>query len=226
MCGRFTLTVDPAQLKLLLDLGEVPAELPPRYNIAPTQPVAVVADASSRKVELFRWGLIPSWAKDPSIGSRLINARAETLEEKPAYRAAFKRRRCAVLSDGFFEWKKLEEGKRATKQPYYIQLAEGQPFAFAGLWEVWHSPEGDELQTCTIVTTEPNRLMAGIHDRMPVILDKESMWDWIDPDASPVGLHALLKPYPAKAMKAFPISKLVNRPENDRPEVIAPLDSK
>jgi putative SOS response-associated peptidase YedK len=223
MCGRFTLTVDPAQLKLLLDLNEVPADLAPRYNIAPTQPVAAVASLQDRKVEMFRWGLIPSWAKDPSIGSRMINARAETLGEKPAFRAAFKRRRCAILADGFFEWKKVAEGKKETKQPYHIRLIDEQPFAFAGLWETWQSPEGDERRTCTIVTTTPNKLMAEIHDRMPVILNKESMWDWIDPGASSIALHALLQPYPAKQMKAYIVSKLVNRPENDRAEVIAPL---
>jgi putative SOS response-associated peptidase YedK len=223
MCGRFTLTVDPAQLKLLLDLNDVPTDLAPRYNIAPTQPVAVVASLQDRKVEMFQWGLIPSWAKDPSIGSRMINARAETLEEKPAFRAAFKRRRCTILADGFFEWKKVAEGTKETKQPYYIRLIDDQPFAFAGLWETWKSPEGDEKRTCTIVTTTPNKLMAEIHDRMPVILNKESMWDWIDLEASPIALHALMQPYPAKQMKIYTVSKLVNRPENDRSEIIAPL---
>ena len=226
MCGRFTLTVDPSDLQMTLDLGELPPDLEPHYNIAPTQPVAVVVDPQSRRVEMYRWGLIPSWAKDPTIGNRLINARAETLEEKPAFRTAFKRRRCAVLTDGFFEWKRAENGKRVTKQPYHIQLADAQPFAFAGLWEIWKSPEGQDLHTCTIVTTEPNDLMAEIHNRMPAILDKESMWDWLDPEASPISLHALLQPYPADRMKAYPISTLVNRPENDRPDVIKPIDTK
>jgi putative SOS response-associated peptidase YedK len=223
MCGRFTLTIDPAQLKLFLDLNDVPADLAPRYNIAPTQPVAVVTSAQDRKVEIFQWGLIPSWAKDPSIGSRMINARAETIEEKPAFRASFKRHRCLILADGFFEWKKILEGKKETKQPYCIRLKDDQPFAFAGLWDHWTSPTGDEKLTCTIITTAPNSLMAEIHDRMPVILDKDSMWDWLDLDASPIALHALLQAYPAKQMKAYPISKLVNRPENDSTEVIAPL---
>ncbi len=222
MCGRFTLTVDPAQLKLLLDLNDVPVDLAPRYNIAPTQTVAVVTSLQDRKVEMFQWGLIPSWAKDPSIGSRMINARAETLEDKPAFRAAFKRRRCAILADGFFEWKKVAEGKTETKQPYFIHLIDNQLFAFAGVWETWKSPEGDEKRTCTIVTTTPNKLMAEIHDRMPVILNKESMWDWIDPEASPIALHALMQPYSATQMKVYIVSKLVNRPENDRAEVIAP----
>lgn len=223
MCGRFTLTVDPAQLKLFLDLNDVPADLSARYNIAPTQPVAVITSAIDRKVEIFQWGLIPSWSKDPSIGSRMINARAETIEEKPAFRAPFKRHRCLILADGFFEWKKIIEGKKETKQPYYIRLKDDRPFAFAGLWDHWTSPTGDERLTCTIITTTPNELMAEIHDRMPVILDKDSMWDWIDPDASPIALHALLQSYPANQMKAYPISKLVNRPANDQSEVIAPL---
>jgi putative SOS response-associated peptidase YedK len=223
MCGRFTLTVDPADLQLLLNLGELPSELSPRYNIAPTQPVAVVADPASRRVEMFRWGLIPSWAKDPSIGSRMINARGETLDEKPAFRAAFKRRRCAVLADGFFEWQKIEEGQRTLKRPYHIRLASGKPFAFAGLWEMWKSSEGEDVRTCTIVTGEPNSLMQPIHDRMPVILDAESMWEWLDPDATPVGLRALLEPYPADQMEAYVVSTLVNKPENDVPECIAPM---
>jgi putative SOS response-associated peptidase YedK len=224
MCGRFTLTVDPSQLKLLLDLNDVPLDLQPRYNIAPTQLVAVVASGQGRKVEMFQWGLIPAWAKDPSIGSRMINARAETLEEKPAFRAAFKRRRCAILADGFFEWKKITEGKKETKQPYFIRMIDDRPFAFAGLWETWKSPDGEEKRTCTIITTTPNSLMAEIHDRMPVILDKTSIWDWIDPEASSIALHALLQPYPVKQLKAYKISKLVNRPENDRLDVITPLD--
>ena len=223
MCGRFTLTVDPSQLKLLLDLNDVPLDLQPRYNIAPTQLVAVVASGQDRKVEMFQWGLIPTWAKDPSIGSRMINARAETLEEKPAFRTAFKRRRCAILADGFFEWKKITEGEKETKQPYFIRMIDDRPFAFAGLWETWKSPDGEEKRTCTIITTTPNSLMAEIHDRMPVILDKISIWDWIDPETSSIALHALLQPYPVKQLKAYKISKLVNRPENDRLDVITPL---
>lgn len=223
MCGRFTLTVDPSQLKLLLELNDVPLDLQPRYNIAPTQLVAVVASSQDRKVEMFQWGLIPAWAKDPTIGSRMINARAETLEEKPAFRTAFKRRRCAILADGFFEWKKITEGEKETKQPYFIRMIDDRPFAFAGLWETWKSPDGEEKRTCTIITTTPNSLMAEIHDRMPVILDKISIWDWIDPEASPIALHALLQPYPVNQLKAYKISKLVNRPENDRLDVITPL---
>jgi putative SOS response-associated peptidase YedK len=217
MCGRFTLTVDPADLQQKLDLKDAPSELQPRYNIAPTQPVAVVTSAADRRVEIFQWGLIPSWSKDPSMGSRMINARAETIHEKPAYRVPFQRRRCLVLADGFYEWKQLDKGKL----PYYIQLASGQPFAFAGLWDHWTSPEGDERNTCTIVTCEPNELMAQLHNRMPVIFDKDTMWDWLDPEAQAVALKAMLAPY-ANPMKAYPVSRLVNKPENDGPECIKP----
>lgn len=217
MCGRFTLTVDPADLQMQLDLKEVPAQLQPRYNIAPTQPVAVVTSAADRRVEIFQWGLIPSWSKDPSMASRMINARAETIHEKPAYRGPFARRRCLILADGFYEWKQLEKGK----QPHYIRLASGEPFAFAGLWDHWTSPEGDERLTCTIITCEPNELMAQLHNRMPVILDKGMMWEWLEPEATPIGLRALLVPY-AKLMTAYPVSRAVNKPENDTAECIKP----
>lgn len=215
MCGRFTLTVDPADLQTLLDLIEVPTQLAPRYNIAPTQPVAVVTSPVDRKVEIFQWGLIPSWSKDPSMASRMINARAETIHEKPAFRAPFARKRCLILADGFFEWKALEKGK----QPYYIRLANGEPFAFAGLWDHWTSPEGDERKTCTIITCEPNELMSQLHNRMPVIFDKTMMWDWLDPEAPQLALKAMLAPY-AKPMAAYPVSRAVNRPENDSPACV------
>ena len=217
MCGRFTLTVDPADLQMTLELSELPANLHPRYNIAPTQPVAVVTSAQDRKVEMFQWGLIPAWSKDPSMGSRMINARAETLHERPAYRVPFARKRCLILADGFFEWQRLEKGKR----PFFIRLESHEPFAFAGLWDHWSSPEGDEKRTCTIITCEPNELMAELHNRMPAILDRTSMWDWLDPQAEAIALRAMLVPY-ARAMTAYPVSRLVNKPENDVPECIEP----
>lgn len=215
MCGRFTLTVDPAELREWLDLIDVPARLAPRYNIAPTQPVAVVVSSIDRKVEIFQWGLIPSWSKDPSMGSRMINARAETVHEKPAFRAPFQRKRCLILADGFFEWKALDKGK----QPYFIHLKSGKPFAFAGLWDHWTSPEGDERKTCTIITCEPNDLMAKLHNRMPVILDRQAMWDWLDPTATPVALKALLIPYDGQ-LEAYPVSRSVNKPDHDAPDCI------
>jgi putative SOS response-associated peptidase YedK len=218
MCGRFTLTVDPADLQDLFGLSEpAPAALKPRYNIAPTQPVAVIPNQEPRKLELFQWGLIPAWAKDPKIGNSLINARAETVAEKPAFRAAFKRRRCLILADGFFEWKK--EGK--AKTPMHIQMKGGQPFAFAGLWEVWSTPDGSTVPTCTILTTTANELVQSIHDRMPVILPPEAFGIWLTPGelAASEGL-ALLKPFAADAMTARAVSTLVNNPRREGPELL------
>lgn len=219
MCGRFTLTVDPAELQDLLDLIEVPSQLSPRYNIAPTQPVAVVTSAAARKVEIFQWGLIPSWSKDPAMGSRMINARGETVNEKPAFRVPFQRKRCLILADGFYEWKALDKGK----QPYYIRLAGGGPFTFAGLWDHWLSPGGDERLTCTIITCEPNAVMSTLHNRMPVILDAPARWDWLDPETPPLALKAMLTPY-AGQLEAYPVSRLVNKPDHDSPECIVPAN--
>ncbi|MGQ0604171.1 MAG: SOS response-associated peptidase [Anaerolineales bacterium] len=218
MCGRFTLTVDSDELQPAFDLSEpAPAGLMPRYNIAPTQPVAVVPNLEPRKLELFQWGLIPSWAKDPKIGNSLINARGETVAEKPAFRAALKRRRCLVLADGFYEWKR--EGK--TKTPMYIQLKGGKPFALAGLWEVWHAADGSAVNTCTIITTEPNALTKDIHDRMPVILPPSAYDTWLTPGELPTPeALALLKPFAASKMKARPVSTLVNSPRVDSPEIL------
>jgi len=221
MCGRFTLTVDPADLIEQFGLaGPPPGGLGPRYNIAPTQSVAVVANEAERTLELFKWGLIPAWAKDPKIGNSLINARAETLAEKPAFRAALKRRRCLVLADGFYEWQKLPTGK----QPMYIQLQDGRPFAFAGLWETWKAGAGPVLKTCTLITTAPNALMAEIHNRMPVILQPADYAAWLTPGELPaVEALALLHAYPAEAMQARPVSTAVNSPAHDAPELVLPL---
>lgn len=213
MCGRFTLTVSPDQLQAAFDLSEPPpAELGPRYNIAPTQPVALVTNQLPRKLELFKWGLIPAWAKDPKIGNSLINARGETVAEKPAFRAAFKRRRCLILADGFYEWKK--DGK--TKTPMYIQLKDGAPFALAGLWEVWQAADGSSVPTCTIITTTPNKIMETIHDRMPVILPPKAYATWLTPgELTAAEAHALLQPFAASKMKARAVSTLVNNPRVD-----------
>jgi putative SOS response-associated peptidase YedK len=221
MCGRFTLTLDPVELREAFDLGEMPTSWIPRYNIAPSQPVAVVTDIATRNIDFMRWGLVPSWAKDISIGNRLINARAETLAEKPSFRAAFARRRCLILADGFFEWKKAKSG---PSTPFYIQMEDKSPFAFAGLWELWHSPEGDELKSCTIITCPPNARVAPIHDRMPVIFDPRTAWGWLED--RPVGeLTGMLKAHKAEDMIAFPISRMVNDPKRDEPAVIKPLES-
>jgi putative SOS response-associated peptidase YedK len=221
MCGRFTLTVSPEQLQDQFGLSQPPPpDLVPRYNIAPSQAVAVVPNSEARKLEIFQWGLIPSWAKDPKIGNKLINARAETLAEKPSFRTALKRRRCLVVADGFYEWKK--DGAR--KIPMYIQIEDGRPFGFAGLWEVWQPPDGSLLKTCTIITTEPNELTATIHNRMPAILPPEAYDAWLKPGELPAEeVLPLLRPYDARRMKATPVSTRVNSPSVDSPECILPL---
>jgi putative SOS response-associated peptidase YedK len=219
MCGRFTLIADRKKLAESFVGYDVPEGLRPRYNIAPSQAVAVIANNGQQKIELFQWGLIPFWAKDPKIGNRMINARAETLAEKPSFKNPYKRRRCLVLADGFYEWKKMNGGKT----PMYIQLANGEPFGFAGLWESWHSPEGSTILSCTVITTTPNDLLADIHNRMPVILPPSAYKAWLDPaERSPDQLDDLLKPYPAAEMTAVPVSTLVNNPKNDVPECVAP----
>jgi putative SOS response-associated peptidase YedK len=222
MCGRFTLTIDPARLQEAFPFVEVPQEMAPSFNIAPSQPIAVIANNQPDKLDFFKWGLVPSWAKDPSIGNRMINARAESLAEKPSFRTAFRRRRCLVLADGFYEWRKDPGGK--SKTPMYIRMENGAPFAFAGLWEAWNSPDGSLLLTAAIITTSPNSLMASIHDRMPVILPPESYSAWLDPsERPPAELQPLLQPYPEALMNAYPVSRLVNSPQNDLPDCILPL---
>jgi putative SOS response-associated peptidase YedK len=219
MCGRFTLTADVSTLQESFPFVEMPQGMQPHYNIAPTQPVAVVPNDGRNRLDFFIWGLIPSWAKDPSIGNRLINARAETLQEKPSFRTAFRRRRCLVLADGFYEWKQGERGKT----PMYIRLASGKPFAFAGLWESWNAPDGSNVLSCTIITTQPNDLMATIHNRMPVILPEQAYPIWLESgEADPQKLAGLLLPYSAGEMQAYPVSPLVNSPKNDVPELILP----
>jgi putative SOS response-associated peptidase YedK len=166
--------------------------------------------------------LIPSWAKDPEIGSRLINARSETLAEKPSFRSAFRRRRCLILADGFYEWKTIPGEK--SKLPMFIHLKNGKVFAFAGLWEIWSAPDGSEIRSCTIITTQPNEMMQSIHNRMPVILPINAYKDWLDPEErTPESLSQWLAPYPAGEMEAYPVSKLVNSPQNDVPECIQPM---
>jgi len=226
MCGRFTLSAPTAQLAQLFNLPVEPTVVP-RYNIAPTQPVGLVrAQPQGEAYEwaLALWGLIPSWAKDPSIAASLINARAETVAEKPAFRAAFKRRRCLVPSTGFYEWQRLEK----RKQPHYITLSNGDPFAIAGLWETWHAPDGSALDTCTLLTTEANELMQPLHNRMPVIIAPEDYSTWLGngSDASRHELDQLrhlLRPYPADRMAAMPVSTFVNNARNEGAQCIEPL---
>ena len=225
MCGRFTLSTPAQTLQQVFDLAETP-DLPPRYNIAPSEAIAAIRlpePQAGRRLDLLRWGLVPPWAKEPDVGARMINARAETAATNPAFRAAFRRRRCLVPADGFYEWQRLE---RRNKQPFYIRMRDGSPFAFAGLWEHWEGPQGDALETCTILTTDPSELVRPVHDRMPVILDPRD-WDlWLDPGVQdPARLQPLLRPYPPEQMIAFPVGQGVNNPANDREECVAPLVS-
>jgi len=222
MCGRFTLTVDAESIQMTFPWLKVPESISPRYNIAPSQPVAAVANTGEKELGFFIWGLIPSWAKDPKIGNRLINARGETLGEKPSYRSAYRRRRCLIIADGFYEW--VKQPGQKSKSPYYLQLESKKPFAFAGLWEIWHDPDGSALKTTTIITTESNEMISRIHARMPVILEKEAYEEWLDlEEKSPEELNKYLKPYPAEGMIQYPVSRIVNSPANDSPECITPV---
>jgi len=221
MCGRFTLTTDLDRLEERFAFRAAHLSYTPRYNIAPSQPVLTLIDAQEHRAGFLRWGLIPSWAKDPGIGDRMINARAETVAEKPSFRRALQKRRCLVLADGFYEWRK--EGKKKT--PLLITLKSREPFAFAGLWETWKSPTGEAIHSCTIITTTPNTLLESIHNRMPVILPREVEARWLDRTVEdPQAWLQLLTPYPAEAMAAYPVSQLVNSPRNDTPACIEPLE--
>ena len=223
MCGRFTLTVDPADLQDAFPQFTFPEKYAPRYNISPTQPILAIPNDGKNSADFFVWGLIPSWAKDPSIGSKLINARSETLAEKPSFRAGFKYHRCLILADGFYEWKS-EPGTK-IKVPHFIRLKSGKPFAIAGLWDNWQSPDGGAVKSATIITTAPNSLMAPIHNRMPVIISPDAYTQWLDPAARTAdSLQHLLVSYPADEMTAHPVSTLVNSPANDRKECVAPVD--
>ncbi|NOX53571.1 MAG: SOS response-associated peptidase [Planctomycetes bacterium] len=233
MCGRFTLRTTPSELVRFFQLVREP-DWTPRYNIAPTQPVLGIRhSAAGREPVLFHWGLIPSWAEDPSVGARMINARAETLTARPAFRNAFRHRRCLVLADGFYEWKK-RNGK--DKQPMFVQRKDERPFAFAGLWERWTGgPAGRDdtpvdhrnpLESCTIITTEPNKLLAPIHNRMPAILIPDTYDMWLDPDNDDLpSLQALLRPYPSEELMAHAVSKFVNNPRNEGERCVQPIST-
>ena len=218
MCGRYELHTHPAALALAFGLAHPPA-ISPRYNIAPMQEVPVVrlARTGERELAQVRWGLVPRWAKDPSIGARMINARAETLAEKPAFRTSLRRHRCLMPADGFYEWKAVPG---AGKQPYHIGMKDGALFALAGLTERWLSPEGETLDTCTIVTTQANALLDPLHDRMPLIIAPADYERWLDVRNDDVA--GLLVPYPSDAMAYYPISTRVNAVRNDDAQVIEP----
>jgi putative SOS response-associated peptidase YedK len=221
MCGRFTLTVSARLLAEIFDLEAMP-DVSPRFNIAPTQPVLIVRAASNddREAVPVHWGLIPSWAKDAKIGARMINARAETVASKPSFRSAVRTRRCLVPADGFYEWKRLGD----RKQPHLIRFSDRRPFAFAGLWERWHGDRDRPVESCTIITTKPNEIVAPIHDRMPVIVHPGDYSDWLEPHQLPSGrLESLLAPHPPDLMEAVAVGTHVNNPKNEDPRCIEPL---
>jgi putative SOS response-associated peptidase YedK len=219
MCGRFTLKTPTNVLIEEFGLDALPP-LEPRYNIAPTQPVLAVRRApdGGREGALLRWGLVPFWADDLAIGNRMINARAETVAVKPAYRNAFRLRRCLIVADGFYEWK--VEGR--VRQPYYFRLADDRPLAFAGLWERWEK-RGDVVESCALIVTEANLQARKIHDRMPVILPRDTYDLWLDTAANQRQLTALLHPYDASGLVIYPVSRLVNKSANDLPECVVPI---
>jgi putative SOS response-associated peptidase YedK len=222
MCGRYTVAVDPQLLAERFNVA-LPDDVEPRYNVAPSQPVMTVTQRSTGRRELLiaRWGLVPHWAKEPKVGFKMINARAETLAEKSTYRQLLTRGRCLILADGFYEWRLDPDGK---KRPVRYALDDGAPFGFAGLWTIWRDPESKEpLFTCTIVTTSANELVAPVHDRMPVILPRESEEAWLDRELPAEQALALLGPYPAEQMTAADASTLVNSADNDDLRLLDPL---
>jgi putative SOS response-associated peptidase YedK len=222
MCGRFTRSQSIPAIAEEFGVDQASFDLEPSYNVAPTQEVAVIIIDGVKQLVPMQWGLVPSWAKDPSVGSKMINARAETITEKASYRSAFKKRRCLVVADGFYEWQNWGGAKR----PMYIRLKSGKPFGFAGLYEVWSPPEGKELTTCTIITTEANEMVQPIHERMPVIIPREHQDRWLDPKTEDhTRLLELLKPYPSDQIEAYPVSKRVNSPRNNSPECIRRLNT-
>lgn len=218
MCGRFSLTTDLEELARRFEFEFDGDAFDKRYNIAPTQEVLIVVGGERRRAGFMRWGLIPHWAKDPKIGSRMINARAETAAEKPAFRDALRRRRCLVLADGFYEWQRTGGARR----PLRVVIRSGEPFAFAGLWSVWTDLDGNRIPSCTIITTEANDVLRPIHDRMPVILSREMEELWLGEGLEdPAVLGSLLTPYPACETEVYEVPALVNSVANDCPEVIA-----
>jgi putative SOS response-associated peptidase YedK len=231
MCGRYTLATPVAELSRIFGFPELP-NLSPRYNIAPTQDIAAVRlprDEERRELVLLRWGLVPYWADDPSIGSRMINARSESVAEKPAFRSAFARRRCLVLVDGFYEWQQHGVPKGGKKQPFRIRRRDGQPFAFAGLWESWKGPKGGPalehpLETATIVTTDANSVLKPLHDRMPVILAPEDYDAWLDSETPKEVAEALLRPCPEEWLEVYPVSTRVNSVRNEDASLVEPLE--
>ncbi len=223
MCGRYAFFSPAEAVKRIFALDEVP-ELEPRYNIAPTQPVPAVraGEEGARAFAMLHWGLVPKWSKERAIGNRMINARSESLAEKPSFRDAFRKRRCLVLADGWYEWQVTPDGK----QPWFIRMKDARPLAFAGLWERWKDPkDGALLESCTIVTTDASQSIRKIHERMPVVLAEADRDRWLDTAFSETDkLSELLRPYEPKALEAWPVSRQVNAPKNQGQELIAPVE--
>ena len=220
MCGRYTLTASPEALRALLRYIEQP-NFPPRYNIAPSQPIAIVRLVDGRRqFALVRWGLLPSWVKDPKTFSLLINARGESAADKPAFRAAMKRRRCLIPADGFYEWQATGDRKR----PFYVHAKSGEPLVFAGLWETWTGPNGEELDTAAIVTTRANKTLSVLYERMPVIVPPEAFDLWLNTiEVDAAAAAALIAPAPDDLLEAYEISTAVNRTANDNPKLLEPV---
>lgn len=225
MCGRFSISQPggiPDRFGIFPGNLDVAGHLAvPRYNIAPTQEIPAIINSSGNQLQMLRWGLIPRWAREISIGTKMINARGETLREKPSFRDSLQRRRCLIPADGFYEWQR----QGAAKLPYRITLKTGELFGFAGLWDSWKSPAGEVINSCTIITTFPNELLEPIHDRMPVILPTAAEQIWLDPSITDsLLLGHLLKPYPPELMRAYRVSPVVNSPRNDSPECLSPVE--
>lgn len=224
MCGRYTTTHPLDEILRYFLISNVRPEVEegyrPSFNVAPSQPVLVIGlRQGERAAAMHRWGLIPRWAKDASIGAKMINARAETVAERPAYRTPFRQRRCLIPADSLFEWQR--NGK--TKQPFRFMMRDESMFAFAGLWDEWRAPDNSVIRSCTIVTTEPNKLIEPVHNRMPVILHPADYDEWLDPRTEQERLLAMLAPYPADEMKCYPVSTRVNSPANNDEELIQPI---
>jgi len=223
MCGRFALSAKTDEVEKLLPGLYSSKAIKPNYNIAPTNQVAIVTSTNPKEITFAHWGLIPSWAKSNTITNKMINARAETLQEKVTFKNLFKKRRCLIIANGFYEWQKIEGSKRKT--PYFIKMKTGEPFTFAGLWDIWKSPDNETIASTVIITTEPNELMKPIHNRMPVIVLPEERKIWLSEDINTNDLSMLLRPYPADAMEAYEVSEQVNSPINNNEFNILPINS-
>ena len=222
MCGRYSQTRDLAALVRRFKTAQIRAEVQPRYNVAPSQPAPVVVQNTERTLDSYRWGLVPSWAKDFKAGHKMINARMETVADRPAFRRPLRSQRCLVPADGFFEWR--TDPTREARTPMRVELKSHEPFAFAGLWDSWRDAEGRETRSFTILTTAANELVATIHDRMPVILRPEDEDLWLDPSADLAALRRVMVPYAGREMRAYAVSTAVNSPRNDTPACIAPVE--